>query len=241
MQLRLAQYNAEGKFEKFLECGKDFMYGESFIFIHNLTLQCHLWRIGTDGNLYHDFKKDEKDPLNRFNGLFNGRTYGEGKFVLSKGYVETDYNHPQRGDIFWEDDVFKFDWEKIKNDEQSWKENALAEKIIFILAYGNGQGAIRIMNGGGSFDIRYCGYTGFYTKVRPNNDSTIFAGMVDLQDCFPINGTRVKGALQTATPVNCYLLQRVGNLHENPELWNQLRRLAPHITMTPYITGQLPT
>jgi hypothetical protein len=28
------------------------------------------------------YKKDEKDPLNRFGGLFDGRTYGEGRFVL---------------------------------------------------------------------------------------------------------------------------------------------------------------
>lgn len=30
------------------------------------------------------FTKDEKDPLNRFNGLFDGRTYGKGRFVLVK-------------------------------------------------------------------------------------------------------------------------------------------------------------
>ena len=73
MQLKLAEYNLKtGKFERFLELGK------------------HLKCFGYFGDEIEIckypysplFKKDEKDPLNRFDGLFNGRTYGNGRFIL---------------------------------------------------------------------------------------------------------------------------------------------------------------
>ena len=35
-----------------------------------------------------DYKKDKKDPLNRFNGRFDGRTYAEGRFVLIINYQD---------------------------------------------------------------------------------------------------------------------------------------------------------
>ena len=34
------------------------------------------------------FLLDEKDPFNRFDGLFDGRTYGDGSFVLINGNEE---------------------------------------------------------------------------------------------------------------------------------------------------------
>lgn len=75
MELKLAEYK-DGKFKRFLELGTridNFGFcGEEIIIFD------------TDCKEYDffSFKKDEKDPLNRFNGLFHGRTYGEGRFVL---------------------------------------------------------------------------------------------------------------------------------------------------------------
>jgi len=83
MELKLAQYNLEtGKFEKFLELGKDFGYFEEFILIkpysdYWIDIKFSDYCLG--GKIIN---KDKKDPLNRFNGLFDGRTYWKGKFVL---------------------------------------------------------------------------------------------------------------------------------------------------------------
>lgn len=91
MQLKLAEYNSDGEFERFLEIGKDFGYYGNYIkIVTNLTKITV--RFNSDPNtdvvqtLPKDFKfaLDIKDPLNRFDGLFNGRTYGEGRFVLTK-------------------------------------------------------------------------------------------------------------------------------------------------------------
>jgi len=45
------------------------------------------------------YNKDKKDPLNRFDGLFDGRTYGEGRFVLILNI----------GEVF-QDDVLESRW-----------------------------------------------------------------------------------------------------------------------------------
>ena len=91
MQLKLAEYNSEGKFERFLEIGKDFGYYGNYINIKIVTnLTKITLRFNGDPNtdvvqtLPKDFKftLDIKDPLNRFDGLFNGFTYGNGRFVL---------------------------------------------------------------------------------------------------------------------------------------------------------------
>lgn len=91
MQLKLAEYK-DGKFERFGELlsakraeygqfdsdqrGKIFFeLGKDFISV------TEVWQSGAIANRFIN-KKDEKDPLNRFNGLFDGRTYGEGRFVL---------------------------------------------------------------------------------------------------------------------------------------------------------------
>lgn len=79
IELKLAQYNLEtGKLEGFLEVfiAKIFVVGN----------ESGIMAISTDYD--NEFKKDEKDPLNRFNGLFDGRTYGEGKFVLIQKVVD---------------------------------------------------------------------------------------------------------------------------------------------------------
>jgi len=100
MQLKLAEYNLkDGKFEKFLELGRDFVFGGEFIlFVERADIQ--------DAIQLPDYisKKDfyfidEKDPLNRFNGLFDGRTYGEGRFVLIRGDEDDIYHFvfPYRG------------------------------------------------------------------------------------------------------------------------------------------------
>ena len=93
MKLRLAEYK-DGKFEKFLELG-DFLFGGDFIALTEKMTLLGVW--GFDEQI--SFKKDQKDPLNRFDGLFDGRTYGEGRFVLISNI----------GKIF-QDDVLKSRW-----------------------------------------------------------------------------------------------------------------------------------
>ena len=81
LNLKLAEYNLEtGKFERFLELGKDFIFGGDFI-----GLPAELLGEPLESEYFSQwFDKDEKDPLNRFDGLFNGKTYGNGRFVLSE-------------------------------------------------------------------------------------------------------------------------------------------------------------
>ena len=70
MKLKLAEYE-EGNFKGFLELGEEFgYYGNKIHFV------------GTNSCNWSWNGSDRKDPLNRFNGLFDGRTYGEGRFVL---------------------------------------------------------------------------------------------------------------------------------------------------------------
>jgi hypothetical protein len=92
MQLKLAKYK-DGKFEKFLELGEDFLYGGNEIFLelmHNSYDPEGIFPSTIDS---YCFIKDQKDPLNRFNGLFDGRTYGEGRFVLVKDEDFDVYKH----------------------------------------------------------------------------------------------------------------------------------------------------
>ncbi len=72
INLKLAKYNKDGKFQGFLELGKDFLFGRDYILIIKVEAVITFSR----------FDKDKKDPLNRFNGLFDGLTYREGRFVL---------------------------------------------------------------------------------------------------------------------------------------------------------------
>ncbi len=81
--MKLAAYNPKGKFEGFKELGVDFLFGGEFIYLPKGIPEPRLWENGEQEELYGSlFKRDEKDPLNRFNGLFNGRTFGNGRFVL---------------------------------------------------------------------------------------------------------------------------------------------------------------
>lgn len=82
INLKLAEYNAEGKFERFLELGKDFEYGGNYIRVLNITTGIETDENGIEKLIMPYFLKDPKDPLNRFDGLFDGRTYGDGRFVL---------------------------------------------------------------------------------------------------------------------------------------------------------------
>ena len=89
INLRLAEYDLEtGKFKSFLELGKDFLFGGDIIVFHNPSSQNNYKYFDCCGVAHIDYKKDKKDPLKRFNGLFNGRTYGEGRFVLIINYQD---------------------------------------------------------------------------------------------------------------------------------------------------------
>lgn len=84
INLRLAEYDLEtGKFVRFLELGKDFVYGGDFVGVYPQTALQAIRKctIFSSDNFYK-FEKGETDPLNRFNGLFDGRTYSNGQFVL---------------------------------------------------------------------------------------------------------------------------------------------------------------
>jgi hypothetical protein len=89
MDLKLAEYDLEGKFKGFLELGADegFAYCGHFIFASWLKEEYRFHSNTDRKETYSDYylsryDKDETDPLNRFNGLFDNRSYGEGRFVL---------------------------------------------------------------------------------------------------------------------------------------------------------------
>jgi len=96
MKLRLTEYK-DGKFERFLDLGSDFGYFGDFILVSNdyeqdfraeYTPISDTELDGSCGSVdptAERFALDKKDPLNRFDGLFDGRTYGEGRFVLVEG------------------------------------------------------------------------------------------------------------------------------------------------------------
>ena len=92
MNLKLAEYK-DGKFDRFLELG-DFAYMEYCILInpHKVMSEINLPII-----TWLFCFLDEKDPLNRFDGLFDGRTYGNGTFVLVS---EEDHNMVEKKVLF---------------------------------------------------------------------------------------------------------------------------------------------
>lgn len=100
MILKLAEYK-DGKFEKFLELGKDFVFGGEYIFLTEKMTMLGVWGFG---DLF-SFRKDEKDPLNRFNNLFDGRTYGDGRFILVKSKIIDRFG---KKIIMSQDDIFKY-------------------------------------------------------------------------------------------------------------------------------------
>ncbi len=94
MELELADCQ-NGEFKNFYKLGKDFGYFGDFIYVkfsnfgdHEYDHEYNYFESETykdDGmaEFYaYVFYKDEKDPLNRLNGLFDGKTYGKGRFIL---------------------------------------------------------------------------------------------------------------------------------------------------------------
>ena len=98
INLKLAEYTKEGEFKSFLELGRNFLLGgEKIVFINNPDHYVVDFSVTV-------FGLDKKDPLNRFDGLFDGRTYGGGRFVLIESFRNKRITYS-------EDDVFCFDEE----------------------------------------------------------------------------------------------------------------------------------
>ena len=90
INLKLAEYDLKtGKFVRFLELGKDFVYGGDFVGVYPQTALQAIRKctIFSSDNFYK-FEKDETDPLKRFNNLFNGITFGKGIFILIENYKD---------------------------------------------------------------------------------------------------------------------------------------------------------
>lgn len=106
MNLKLAEYNLkDGKFLRFLELGQQFVYGGDWLGVLDkeskldIATQMSMAASIGDINPIKYTRLDKTDPLNRFNGLFDGRSFGQGKFVLvsqhfykeyPKGYIKGD-------------------------------------------------------------------------------------------------------------------------------------------------------
>jgi hypothetical protein len=114
INLKLAKYK-DGKFERFVELSKTtdfaivcdgFLLGSDFIEV-SFQERSDIVPIG-----YRSiFKKDKTDPLNRFNGLFDGRTYGEGSFVLIEGVGKDDVYRKVVYDNEYNEDIFIYTME----------------------------------------------------------------------------------------------------------------------------------
>ena len=107
IELRLAEYDLEtGKFKSFLELGKDFLLSKEFIYLpEGMPYDC----CDEDAEeLYGQFfKKDRQDPLKRFAGYFDGRTYGKGRFILMFGYLlkSEECSDLTEDRMIWEDEI----------------------------------------------------------------------------------------------------------------------------------------
>lgn len=151
MELKLAEYK-DGKFERFLELGSDFVFGGDFILFHNpeeFSYKNYLndpsvinTTILASNHCQVKFFKDKKDPLNRFGGAFNGKTYGDGKFVLFKKLITSveqwDYDFvarenpdPKEQNVFIRFDGLKC---KIRNN---WFYHDVAVHPYFFLDWVN--------------------------------------------------------------------------------------------------------
>lgn len=98
MKLKLADYGGErSKAIGFLELGRNFSYAENWIDKYTTHYK--------DKTQTYDFERierDEKDPFGRFGGLFDGRTYGKGRFVLVMGF---EVSEDSRIFTIWQDSV----------------------------------------------------------------------------------------------------------------------------------------
>jgi hypothetical protein len=90
MELELADCQ-NGEFKNFYKLGKDFGYFGDFIYVNFNNFGDHEYNYFESETYKHDgmvefyayvFYRDEKDPLNRLDGLFDGKTYGKGRFIL---------------------------------------------------------------------------------------------------------------------------------------------------------------
>jgi len=110
INLKLAEYDLKTrKFNEFFDLGLNEPY--SFGFYGDTITVYYAW-IGES----FSYDLDKKDPLKRFGGLFDGRTYGEGRFVL----IRDD-----------EDDIFKrmvydgyediFEYLMTKKEDGEWQ------------------------------------------------------------------------------------------------------------------------
>ena len=115
MNLKLAEYK-DGKFERFLELGRKLGYngesdnlfsyaGNSISIMDTVCGYCEQEEVVYATIETREFLKDEKDPLNRFNGLFDGRTYGEGRFVLIESKIISRFDNPL---VMSQDDIFSY-------------------------------------------------------------------------------------------------------------------------------------
>jgi hypothetical protein len=166
LKLRLAQYK-DDKFKRFLELGKDFGYFGDFIIF---TRSSGYFFIDTASQECREQFKDQKDPLNRFNGLFHGRTYGEGRFVLIQ--------HNQ-------DDILEIREQKKEIINNKYK--IISEKIVSDCFLG-----YRIKS-----DFLITLSSGKLIKTKFNRDQIW------------------EESSKTS--------KIVGNLHENPELWEKVK------------------
>jgi len=115
INLKIAEYDLKtGKFQGFLELYNLCKFSKEIAFLLGQdSIRIIEHEICGD---YWDYEKDKKDPLNRFNGLFDGRTFEMGKFVL----IRDD-----------EDDIFKrivfdgyediFEYSMTKKEDGEWQ------------------------------------------------------------------------------------------------------------------------
>ena len=187
-----------GKFERFLELGNGFGYfGESigiFEKPHNISFKGN-GNAGWQAPRLQIFNKDEKDPLRRFNGLFDGRTYGEGRFVLIRGFeyirglADDEFSSDELkerglyGEFFWQDEIFG---RYFLNREQEEMEDI--DILSVLKCAGNYYGSYP-----DAFE---------FPKLRNYCES---GALSILNDKFP-------------SP-----LELLGNIHENPELYEKLK------------------
>jgi hypothetical protein len=188
IELKLVEYNLEtGEFERFLELGKGFGYFGNYIAVSShleipeyeeaATTEFDRIKNGTEFLGIRRYIKDEKDPLNRFDGLFDGRTYGNGRFVLMCGFQIPDESAEISQYIHWQDCIYEV------------KKVYSSEKVLDIL--------------------KVLEITGNHYGAYP--DTFEFENVAD--GCS-------SGALSFIEEDGLK-----GNIHENPELWEKVRRL----------------